>query len=60
MILGFGNNVTAKLTSDIPSLQTNIPVDPDSGSLFSKLLTTDMSNQDAKHKIFAKVTLTNI
>lgn len=59
MILGFGNNITSKLASDINSLQTNIPINPDTGVEFAKLLTTDMTNTDTKHQIIAKVTFSN-
>jgi hypothetical protein len=59
MIIGFGNNVASALASDITATQTSFAVMPGSGSKFANLLTTDISNPDSPHDIYAKLTLTD-
>lgn len=60
MILGFGNNVTSRLASDITSSQTTITIDSGSGTIFSRLLNPSISNPDVKHKVIAKITISDI
>lgn len=60
MILGFNNNAASRIASDITSLQTTIPVEPNTGALFAKALTPDKSNPGSTHKIIAKLTLSDL
>lgn len=59
MILGFGNNTSSSLASDITAEQTTLSVLPGAGAQFSALLSSDMVNESAEHGIYAKVTLTD-
>ncbi|WP_061069087.1 hypothetical protein [Serratia liquefaciens] len=59
MIIGFGNNVASALASDITATQTSFAVMPGTGAKFANLLTTDISNPDSPHGIYAKITLTD-
>ncbi len=59
MIIGFGNNVASALASDITATQTSFAVMPGTGAKFANLLTTDISNPDSPHGIYAKLTLTD-
>ncbi|HGJ5860294.1 MAG TPA: phage tail protein [Arsenophonus nasoniae] len=60
MILGFGNNVTSRLASDITSSQTTITIDSGSGTIFSRLLNPSINNPDVKHTLIAKITISDI
>lgn len=59
MIIGFGNNVVSTIASDITATQTTFSVNPGSGGQFANLLTTDVSNPDSPHGIYAKITITD-
>lgn len=59
MIIGFGNNVSSTIASDITATQTTFSVIPGDGDKFANLLTVDISNPDTPHEIYAKITLTN-
>lgn len=59
MKLGFGNNTSSALASDITAAQTTIPLLPGAGALFAALLSSDLTNESSTHGIYAKVTITD-
>lgn len=59
MITGFGNNISSALASDITANQTAIRLVPGGGALFAKILTTDISNPNSPHGVYAKLTITD-
>ncbi|QBY43964.1 hypothetical protein QE197_10855 [Arsenophonus nasoniae] len=59
MLLGFGNNLTSKLSLGISETDTQIKISNGTGIYFQQALNFEIKNPDVKHDYMAKLTLSN-